>query len=56
MRAYPCVIIVNEKGETVVRFINPTDEKYYEHETTNERVTDVVMRFFDQVFENILGL
>jgi hypothetical protein len=47
---------INEKGETVVRFIKPEDEKYYEHETTTERVTDVVMKFFDQVFENIIGL
>ena len=47
---------INDKGETVVRFINPEDEKYYEHETTTERVTDVVMKFFDQVFENIIGL
>jgi hypothetical protein len=39
-----------------VRFIKPEDEKYYEHETTTERVTDVVMKFFDQVFENIIGL
>jgi Fic family protein len=47
---------INEKGETVVRFIKPEDEKYYEYETTTERVTDVVMKFFDQVFENIIGL
>jgi Fic family protein len=47
---------INEKGETVVRFIKPEDEKYYEHETTTEKVTDVVIKFFDQVFENIIGL
>ena len=47
---------INDKGETVVRYINPTDEKYYEHESTSLNVTDVVMKFFDQILENLIGL
>lgn len=47
---------INEKGETIVRYIKPSDEKYYEHESSILNVTDVVMKFFDQVLENIIGL
>jgi Fic family protein len=47
---------INDKGEIVVRYINPSDEKYYELESTTQNITDVVMKFFDQILENIIGL
>ncbi len=48
---------INSHGEIVLRFINPIEEKYnYEHDTTEERLTDIVMKFFNQIFENVLGL
>ena len=47
---------INDKGKTVVRYINPTDEKYYEHESTSLNITEVVMKFFDQILENLIEL
>lgn len=48
---------VNKKGEIVLRYINPMERNInYEHETTSERLTDIVMKFFEQIFENVLGL
>jgi len=47
---------INDKGETVVRFIKLEDVKYYEHELATEKITDIVMEFFDQVFDNIIKL
>jgi len=48
---------INNQGEIILRFINPDDENFnYEHETKEERLTDIVMKFFGQIFENIMGL
>lgn len=48
---------VNRKGEIVLRYINPKEKNInYEHESTSERLTDIVMKFFEQIFENVLGL
>ena len=46
---------VNDKGEIVVRYINRTEEKYYELESTAKNNRDIVMDFFDQILENIIG-
>jgi hypothetical protein len=45
-----------EKGETVNKYINPKVERYYEYEVENPNITDIVMPFFDQVLDNIIGL
>lgn len=48
---------INSHGELVVRYINPNDENAnYEHETKDERLTDTVMTFFEQIFNNVLGI
>lgn len=48
---------VNEQGEIVTRYVNPEDANpNYEHETKEERLTETVMKFFQQVFERILGM
>jgi len=48
---------INDEGELVTRFVNLDDENpNYEHETKTERLTDTVMKFFQQVFDKILGL
>jgi len=48
---------INKQGEIVQRFINASESNFnYEHETTAERLAEIVMKFFEQIFENILGL
>jgi Fic family protein len=48
---------INDNGEIVSRHVNPSEENpNYEHETKDERLTDIVMRFFQQIFEKVLGI
>jgi Uncharacterized conserved protein len=48
---------VNDNGELVTRYVKPDDDNpNYEHETKDERLTDTVMKFFQQLFEKVLGL
>ena len=48
---------VNAYGDMVTRYYDPADTNpNYEHETKEEKMTDVVMRFFEQVFEKVLGV
>jgi Fic family protein len=48
---------INENGELVTRYVKPDDDNpNYEHETYDERLTEVVMKFFQQIFEKVLGL
>jgi len=47
---------VDGTGQIVTRYINPADTNYHEHETTEERITDTVINFFEQVFEKVLGV
>lgn len=48
---------VNDSGELVTRYVNPTEANpNYEHETKDERLTDTVMKFFQQIFERVLGV
>jgi hypothetical protein len=48
---------VNDNGELVTRYVKPDDDNpNYEHETKDERLTETVMKFFQQLFEKVLGL
>lgn len=48
---------VNDDGELVTRYVKPDDDNpNYEHETKDERLTETVMKFFQQLFERVLGL
>jgi Fic family protein len=48
---------INNNGETITRYIKPDDlNPNYEHELANERITDVVMSFFEQIAAHVLGI
>jgi Fic family protein len=48
---------INDNGDLVTRYVNPEDENpNYEHETKDERLTETVIKFFQQLFEKVLGL
>lgn len=48
---------INEKGEIVIRFVNPSDvNPHFEKDNIDLRVQDAVMLFLQQVFEKVLGL
>jgi Fic family protein len=47
---------INEKGETVVRTVNPLDTNPNFENDNDMKIQDAVMLFFQQLFEKVLGL